>query len=355
MSVHPKFAAALSVLLALLALALPGAALAARTHRRPATQWITVEVPKTNGWRLSISGVFSPQFKHQTVSISAEGPHQVHVGYGVHGHLAPDGTIRAKFPGIGGVDLSFRQTGEGKATSEDEGCTNDGSAHSYQGAFQGLIKLDGKGSFGRVERHSAPGSIFETPPETCVVEKHRRHPSGGEAPTGLVDSQTLYVARHRQGASLIFDASAAEPGTGLGGVVARGVSFSLSYQRSNHGMTTSITAGVSAKSSQFTVSSPTGTPSEAVVEPPAPFAGSATFKLESPTVADWSGDLRIDLPLLGEVHLTEPSFWSMLCEGLTCTDTAPPGTEVGFFTFGNRRTEQPPPGQFGKTVLARNG
>jgi len=167
-----------------------------------------------------------------------------------------------------------------------------------------------------------------------VVEKHHRHPSGGEAPGGLADSQTLYVARHRQRGSLVFDASAAEPGTGLGGVVPRGVSFSLFYLRSSHGMTTSITAGVLAKSSQFTVSSPTGTPSEAVVEPPAPFAGSATFKLESPTVADWSGDLRIDLPLLGEVHLTEPSFWSMLCEGLTCTNTAPPGTEVGFLTVG---------------------
>jgi hypothetical protein len=335
MSVHPKLAVALSVLTALLVLALPGAALAARSHRWPATQLITVEVPKTNGWRLSISGIFSPQFKHQTVSISAEGPRQVHVGYAVHGHLAPDGTISAKFPGIGVVDLSFRQTGEGKATSEDEGCTNDGPAHSYLGAFQGLIKLDGEDSFGKVERRSAPGSIFESPPETCVVEKHHRHPSGGEVPSGFADSQTLHVARHRDGASLTFDASAAEPGIGLGGVVPRGVSFSLFYLRSNHGMTTSITAVVPAKSSQFTVSSPTGTPSEAVVEPPDPFAGRGIFKLESPTVADWSGDLRINLPLLGEVHLTERSFWSMLCEGLTCTNTAPPGTEFGFLTFGN--------------------
>lgn len=334
MSVHSKLAAALSVLTALLALALPAASLAAKTHRKPPTQWITIEMPRTNGWRLSISGVASPQLKQQTVSISAEGPHQVHVGYGVRGHLAPDGTISAKFPGIGVVDLRFRQTGERRATSGDEGCTNDGPAHSYLGAFQGLIKLDGKGSFGRVERHSAPGSIFESPPETCVVEKHHRHPSGGKVPSGLADSKTLQVARHWQGGQLTFDASAAEPAAGVGGMVPREVNFSLFYLRSHQGMTTSVTAGVLGKSSQFTVSSPTGTPSEAVVEPPAPFAGSATFKLESPTVADWSGDLRIDLPLLGKVHLTEPSFWSMLCEGLTCTNTAPPGTELGFLTFG---------------------
>jgi hypothetical protein len=334
MSVHRKLAVALSVLTALLALALPGAANAAKTQRKPATQLITVEVPKTNEWRLSISGIFSPQSKHRMVSISAEGPHGLHVGYGVHGRLAPDGTISAQVPGIGVVDLSFRQSGEGRATSEDEGCTNDGPAHYYLGAFQGRIKLDGKGSFGKVERHGAPGTIFESPPETCVVEKHHRHPSGGEVPSGLADSQTLYVARHRQGGSLFFDASAEEPGIGLGGVVPRGVGFSLSYLRSHQGMTTSVTAGVLGKPSQFTVSSPTGTPNEAVVDPPAPFAGSATFKLESSTVADWSGDLRIDLPLLGEVHLTEPSFWSMLCEGLTCTNTAPPGTEVGFLTFG---------------------
>lgn len=332
MSVHPRLAVALSVLMALPTL--PSGAPAAKTHRQPSTQLIAVELPKANGWRISISGIFSPQFNQQTVSISAEGPRQVHVGYGVHGHLAPDGTISAKFPGIGVVDLSFRRTGEGRATSEGEGCTNDEPPHSYLGTFQGLIKLDGKGSFGRVERNSAPGSIFESPPETCVVEKHHRHPSRGEAPSGHADSQSLYVARHWQEGSLIFNASAAEPGIGLGGVVPRGVSFSLFYLRSNHGMTTSITAGVLAKSSQFTVSSPTGTPSEAVVEPPAPFAGSATFKLESPTVADWSGDLRIDLPLLGEVHLTEPSFWSMLCEGLTCTNTAPPGAHVGFLTLG---------------------
>jgi len=49
MPVHPKLAAAVSVLTALFALALPAAALAAKTHREPSTQWITVEVPKTNG------------------------------------------------------------------------------------------------------------------------------------------------------------------------------------------------------------------------------------------------------------------------------------------------------------------
>ncbi len=318
MSVRRRSLLLLLPVLALLAL--PGAAPAAKTRHQPRSYWITAQLPKENGWSISISGIFGGQIKGQDVSVSANGPGHVSVAYEVHGHLAADGAMAAKFPGIGLVELSFRKTGEDEASSSDEGCTNDGRPHSYKGTFSGVVELDGDGSFGKADRRSATGSVFETPPETCTVETHR-HTGAGELPGSLIHTQILHAGRRLDGGTFGFDATTFEAGLGIGGKLPPTINFSAYYLRRGHGMTTDVEASAEGKPSQFSFASAGGEPSETTVEPPAPFSGSATFKLESPKVASWTGDLRIDLPLLGEVELTGPSFRSALCEGVTCTPT----------------------------------
>jgi len=63
---------------------------------------------------------------------------------------------------------------------------------------------------------------------------------------------------------------------------------------------------------------------EATLEPPAPFSGSATFRLEGPKAASWTGDLAVELPGLGDVPLTGKKIYAGACRGQSnCTKTLP--------------------------------
>jgi hypothetical protein len=62
---------------------------------------------------------------------------------------------------------------------------------------------------------------------------------------------------------------------------------------------------------------------EATVAPSAPFSGSATFHLDSPKTASWTGDLAVEMPGLGKVPLTGAGIDAGLCKGLSCTKTLP--------------------------------
>jgi hypothetical protein len=52
---------------------------------------------------------------------------------------------------------------------------------------------------------------------------------------------------------------------------------------------------------------------EAIVNPPSPFSGSATFRRESRKESKWSGDLKVDLPGFGTVPLTGRGAQATLC------------------------------------------
>jgi hypothetical protein len=62
---------------------------------------------------------------------------------------------------------------------------------------------------------------------------------------------------------------------------------------------------------------------EATLAPSAPFSGSATFHLEDPKSASWTGDLGVELPGLGKVPLTGAGIDAGLCKGTSCTKTLP--------------------------------
>lgn len=120
----------------------------------------------------------------------------------------------------------------------------------------------------------------------------------------------------------------------LRGFPPRTVELAAEYTHHHDGMWVTAKTRVEGKPDNFTVTGATGTPSEATVKPPAPFEGSAEFTLESPTVANWTGDLRVPIPTLGTVALTGPEFKPTLCDGGGCTDTAP-GSHVAISVGGS--------------------
>lgn len=332
MSVRPARLLPVLALTLVALLAVPAGALGAKTRVERPQQYIWLSVKGTNGWNLSIGGATGGQFKKPFVSVDASGPSRLEsVSYSVHGHITADGTIDAKLPGIGRVSVVFEKTKTEAIEFTAPGCRVEGKARTLKGVFRGTIKLRGGGGFTTVDRTSARGEIREAPRLTCAVKKE--HPTPAEerrARESHSHTTELWIGRKLFGGELSFEASYSDPGYSL--IPGHGLNFWASYTKIRHGLMTMISVHYSGhgQPNAFTFAAPNGEPSEATVEPPAPFAGSGVFKLESPTTASWTGDLRVAMPTLGAVSLTGPTFWKALCRGTTCTKTPPPGIHVQF-------------------------
>jgi hypothetical protein len=321
----------LILLTALALLAVPGAALAAKTRTKvePGSTWIGVELASRGGWQISV--LTASNGKSRTpVSISAnDSASHASLTYGVHGRWTKDGTIVAKFPGIGRVNLRFDQTEVKKETDRAEpGCTVGGETLVRKGTFRGRIKLDNPKGFGRVNLSEAPGTITDFPAETCPVReggasKHgAANVAGEEEPVESAGplSRSFHSGREVDGGDLTFDVETYPSGF-FGEKGGPRFEFTASFYKMRHGLSTFASATTPVTTKGFDVTPGSG----ATVTPPGPFSGSATFKLESPTTASWAGDLSVKLPTLGKVGLTAPGTWSTLCEGASCTETLPPG------------------------------
>jgi hypothetical protein len=334
----------LRTLIALLALPAPliapTAAGAARTHTevRPGLHIVDFDVSGSKGWKVSFNGSPDRLFKQQ-VGIEATKGRDKSVSYSFRGSVSRDGTIDAKLPGVARIAVHFETTEVKKLELRVAGnCTAAANTSiARKGVFRGTIELRGEGGYTTVHRTSAPGEILEFPREVCKVKAEKESETPAEAKQGLeklVHETSLQVGRKRDGGSLIFDALNLGAGGGPAAPIGA-VEISTVFTRLlPHHVTISARVSAAGEPGQFTVKPLNGTPSEATVEPLAPYKGRGTFKLESPTTADWSGDLEIEVPTLGEVQLTEPGFWSTLCENNSCTDTLPAGIEAVSPLFG---------------------
>jgi hypothetical protein len=102
-----------------------------------------------------------------------------------------------------------------------------------------------------------------------------------------------------------------------------GVAYSASSTyREGSILTVKTALDLGAESSTFVSPDPTHPLSAATVEPPAPFSGSASFSLTSPTTDELTGDLAAELPGLGKVPLTR-GLEAGLCKSGKCTKTLP--------------------------------
>jgi hypothetical protein len=72
--------------------------------------------------------------------------------------------------------------------------------------------------------------------------------------------------------------------------------------------------------SEFEVPDLTHLTREAIVKPPAPYSGSATYRRESSHSVSWTGDLAVNLPGFGLVHLAGPRTTATLCADDGCPD-----------------------------------
>jgi hypothetical protein len=294
---------------------------------RPAQNTIFVMIPASDGWHLQLTALVGKKGSKQ-IGVYARGPHEEEVSYlGVKGHVTEDGTIEAKVPGLLHVAVRFEQTAETPVEFEFQGCKAEGPASTRRGIFRGTIAFHGERGFTTVKSRSAHGQIDVDPRVRCPKPKHPPH----EPKQTLEDLGVEYLNATREeknGDSLSFSAFA----TGLklpGHGPVTDFSATYTHRRGKLSVSASTTK-LGEEAGLLSLTAPNGTPTEATVTPPAPFSGSATFKLESPTTASWIGDLSVEIPTLGTVSLTESGFWAGACAA-RCTNTFPPGFRVGFF------------------------
>ena len=312
-------------------LAVPGAVLAAKTRTKvePGSTWMSVELPSRDGWQISI--LTATRGKSRTpVSISAnDRAAHASLTYGVHGRYTKDGTIVAKFPDLGRVSLRFDQTKFKKEAARPEpGCTIPHETLVREGTFRGRIKLDDRKGFGSLDLRQASGSITDFAAETCPARNRRaaKHGAAGER-----KPRPKRPACCRAASTPVARSTAATSRSTPKPIRA----YSVRTARRNSSSSRASTRCATGCSTFASVVTPVATKgfdvtpgSEATVEPPAPFHGSATFKIESPTTASWSGDLGVEIPTIGKVDLTAPGTWSTLCEGGSCTETLPTGMRI---------------------------
>ncbi len=297
----------------------------------PASRLAVFNAKGSKRWRLQVTTlVQSGKTGRQSIGFFTRGPHHEEVQYlGAKGRATADGLIEGRLPGIGRVAVRFEQTSEEPVTFVPErGCKAEGESATLNGVFRGRIELHGEGGYTTVDRRSAPGRIEVTPRVVCPAAQHHSRPPKATAEEAGVE----YLGAGRKeanGGSLAFDAWA----TGLGRGGHPITDFSATYTHKRGSLTIfAATSILAEEQGVFSLTAPEGTPTEATVDPPAPFSGSAAFKLESPTTMSWTGDLNVEVPTLGRVNLTEPGFWAGAC-ATHCTKTFPPGTSIGFFTF----------------------
>jgi hypothetical protein len=237
------------------------------------------------------------------VELTASNGHSA-ATYVVHSPATPDADIHARFPGVGLVSTHFEPSG---STSRTPAICGGGPAIREGGVFRGTIKFRGERGFTRIDTDSARGFFFREPKESCKGKSH----SGQSSRPGY----SLTARTKVPGGLLGFVASKSPPDSEFAGFTGY---FAIEL-KDRHGMRVSRVAAASSRSGVgFEMSGPANRPEAAVVSPPAPFSGTASFSSTSDTTAQWTGDLAVELPGAGMVRLASPRFRSQLCFGRHC-------------------------------------
>ncbi len=312
---------------ALLTLAvLPASAVAKPGFRVEGPQrWSAFELPARNGYRIRVDAASADKKPYPNINIIASRGQRYTVAYFARGISSEEGAIKAKLAGVGRIDVRFEQT---RVTREAVAGNCKGRASlTRHGLFRGTIEIRGEHGYTSVHRRSARGEITQSFRQVCDQGEF----GGGEREPGKYSHlENLFAGRRKEGRALSFWASRVDFGPKFG---APRTSFSASSSLQRHGLyVVSSVSGESEEPQSFLAPDPAGALEDASVAPPAPFDGSATFHLDSPTSSSWTGTLSVELPGVGKVALAGVGFWSALCEEMTCTKTLPPNVGLGFIS-----------------------
>jgi hypothetical protein len=238
--------------------------------------------------------------------------------------------IKARIGKLGRIDLRFvpRSVHESKSTPHD---CHGGKTITEEGHFVGLIVFRGERDFTRVRATSVSGSVAKvpalrcpalapSPPEKQVEEEDAaiEAQEAKEDAENEVEQVNLLAKLNGKRRIVEFGATRTSARKRDGSKFSASNFFVVAGRRLGRIEEASVFLDLFEPGSKFRLVEPLRPIDGAVVKPPAPFSGTATFKREAPLPARWSGNLKVDLPGFGIVPLAGPAFHTTMCENPGC-------------------------------------
>jgi hypothetical protein len=240
--------------------------------------------------------------------------------------------IKASLGRFGSIDLRFKPETTAEQPAGPLGCKGD-KVKGQAGYFVGHVAFRGERGYTHARSTKVFGTVgnFPSPTKKC-------HAKIGRAPHERSPKQRARTAM------LALAKRSANPGThilGVGAVTRAGnrkigfaaLRLSVTRKGKERALDTFVATATRdrgrireqgtayalfAIGPYFKVPDLNHLTSEAVVAPPKPFRGGATFRRESKDEVSWRGDLRVKLPGFGVLPLTGKKFKAVMCADVGC-------------------------------------
>jgi hypothetical protein len=322
-------ATVLAATVALIAFALPPGAAAAKTYKQRASVTAELDGTGTNGFRFFLYSADSGFVVFSTskdVGEAADTSVNYFEASPNHRSDAADGRLKVKIGKLGHFRGHFVSSST-KTQKPSKFCDGEPTT-TEEGHFVGSFEFHGERGYTTIDAHHLSGSLTHIGAQTCKFpaepegnwssgqEKAEEKREAGEFRLLAADSKahTVFQARREEAPPEFHLMPTSYEMSVEGSKAGR---FSVSYSASIFDF------GPNAAET-FRVPNLAEPLNEAILEPPAPFTGAATFHLDTPKTASWTGDLAVELPGLGTVPLTGQAISAGLCHGRSdCTKTLP--------------------------------
>jgi hypothetical protein len=239
--------------------------------------------------------------------------------------------ISASLGKFGHIDMRFVRDSLSEKEPEVPICKGE-KDKIEEGHFVGLVEFRGDRGFTRVRTTRAPGSVVVEPAPSCPEPaKHGPH-KRGEAARRTLEAKAAAGKPREEIHALELKVKTTHPKLEFEAsqLLARGRKykglnfgnfFALAARDRGRIEEESAALDLLVGGRRLRVPDLTHLTKEAVVEPPAPFLGSATLRREAGHETAWTGDLRVNLPGFGMVPLTGPDADVTLCADSGCRPT----------------------------------
>lgn len=246
-------------------------------------------LPASHGYRITVSadpggGLHSVQLIAESRSGTAE--------YLVSGTVTSTKLV-ASFGKLGRISVRFRPSGVTRSVRIAKSCLKERPplVSSRLGSFRGTIVFHGEHGFTRVAASHARGGVGDPLTNTAKKKPQCEHHESAAEKRRELEAVSLDGAPSNS--TVAFTAFPAPKGSAY--------AF-LAYAAERAGkMFIARYAGVGGGAEDFVFDDALTT---ATVTPPAPFSGTGNFRRNPDGAVEWSGDLAISLPGLGQVKLT---------------------------------------------------
>lgn len=253
----------------------------------PASRSAEFTLQGSGGYQVSVYA------SHGRVQLSAR-KGKLSASYSAPGKTTPE-RVEARLGSLGRVSVRFHPSGSPRQQRVPEGCKGKGEV-VQRGAFAGKVEFEGEQGYTTLHASRARGTVTSVPKRTC-----KELGSGG----GMSLDLTLLSADSGPEGIVVTAfriASSAHP------TIGSAVFGAAIFERQAHHLR--ITRSVSAAGGldAFTTEKAGGEVVSAMLAPPSPFTGSATYQQTNGQHGTWTGTLAATFLGRGEVSLAGPQF-----------------------------------------------